>query len=99
MTSPVVVEGVCLLVVDRVPELHQVQLVLLHLDEALAILLHPGLDAGHLGVDVPLGLLHHEGLAKLFPDLLDSAGDNVVCYNLREYPGVELSVSVINSIT
>ena len=79
MISPVVVEGVGLLVVDRVPELNQVELVLLHLDEALAILLHPGLDASHLGVDVSLGLLHHEGLAKLFPDLLDSAGDNVVC--------------------
>ena len=79
MLSPVVVEGVSLLVVDRVPELHQVQLVLLHLNQPLAILLHPGLYACDLGVDVPLGLLHHEGLAKLFPDFLDCTGDYVVC--------------------
>ena len=77
-TPPVVVQGVGLLVVDGVPQLHQVQLVLLHLDQPLAILLHPALDPRHLGVDVSLGLLHHEGLAKLLPYLLHRARDYIV---------------------
>ena len=65
-------------VVDGVPQFHQVQLVLLHLYQPLPILLHPVLNAGHLPVDVPLGLLHHEGLSELLPDLLDSAGYHIV---------------------
>ena len=77
-TPPVVVQGVGLLVVDGVPQLHQVQLVLLHLDQPLAILLHPALDPRHLGVDISLGLLHHEGLPELLPYLLHRARDDIV---------------------
>merc|ERR1719284_1933124 len=77
-SESVVVQGVALLVVDAVPQLHQVQLILLHLYQPLTILLHPALYTSHLAVNISFGLFNHKSLAKLFSDFFHRARDYII---------------------